>query len=268
MGSFDGKVVVILGASTEGGVGEHTAWAFAREGATVVIAARNAERLDRVARAVNAHAVSCDIAVESEVSALADQIIKKFGRLDVAINAAGQPLMASIAKTDEAMLDRSLAVHLKGPFWFIKHMARVMDKRRGGSIITISSITATLPISHHAAYVAAKAGTDHLVRVAALEYGPHQIRVNSISPGFMDTPMTSEYTQTPGLVQAFEAETPLGRIATPDDIAEACLWLAHPKAYVTGINLQVNGGAFLRRMPTQQDIGASIAKVSKDRSGK
>ena len=105
------------------------------------------------------------------------------------------------------------------------------------------------------------------MRVAALEYGPSQIRVNSISPGFMDTPMTSDYTQTPGLVQAFEAETPLGRIATPDDIAEACLWLSDQKAFITGINLQVNGGAFLRRMPTQQDIQASITKASRDRDG-
>ena len=105
-----------------------------------------------------------------------------------------------------------------------------------------------------AAYAGSKAGADHVVRVAALEYGRKGIRVNSISPGLARTPMTEGYFQYPAFEQAFTAETPLGRLVDVEEVAEAALWLASDQACVTGQNFQVNGGATLTRLPTGREM--------------
>jgi NAD(P)-dependent dehydrogenase (short-subunit alcohol dehydrogenase family) len=115
----------------------------------------------------------------------------------------------------------------------------------------ISSATATIMLNDHAAYMGAKAGVDHIVRVAAFEFGKYGIRVNSISPGLTATPMTAEHMAVPGLTEAFQAEYPLGRIGTSEDIAAAAVYLASDECFVTGQNLQVNGGLTLRRNPTR-----------------
>ena len=95
----------------------------------------------------------------------------------------------------------------------------------------------------------AKAGTDHLVRVAAFEYGPQGIKINSVSPGFTESPMTAEFLKIPGIREMFEKEIPLGRLNTVDDVAAAALWVCSDEAYLTGQNIQVNGGNTLRRLP-------------------
>jgi len=123
-----------------------------------------------------------------------------------------------------------------------------------GSIVTISSLTATLAGEGLALYGGSKAGVDHAVRVAALEYGRYGIRVNALSPGLARTPMTEAYFAEPGFAGAFAKETPLGRLTEPDDVADAALWLASEQAFVTGENLQVNGGASLRRLPSAAEI--------------
>jgi 2-hydroxycyclohexanecarboxyl-CoA dehydrogenase len=178
---------------------------------------------------------------------VADLAVAKCGRLDVAVNCAGEAIMGYVAETDEATLRRATDIHFIGPFFFIKHMAAKMSK--GGAIATLSSITATLTFPNHAAYMGAKAGTDHLVRVAAFEYGPKGIKINSVSPGFTESPMTAEFLKIEGIREMFEKEIPLGRLNTVDDVAAAVLWVCSEESYMTGQNLQINGGNTLRRLP-------------------
>ncbi len=129
----------------------------------------------------------------------------------------------------------------------------------GGSIMQISSATATILFHDHAAYMGTKAGVDHVIRCIADEFGARGIRANSISPGLTDTPMTADAKGVPGLFDAFVAGYPLGRIGTVDDIAAAAVWLASDECFMTGQNLQVNGGLTLRRNPTKDEIARAVA---------
>jgi len=133
---------------------------------------------------------------------------------------------------------------------------------RGGSLIQISSATATIMLNDHAAYMGTKAGTDHVIRCVAHEFGAEGIRANSVSPGLTDTPMNAAAKEVPGLFEAFRSGYPLGRWGTSEDIAAACVWLASDECFMTGETLQVNGGLTLRRNPTREEIGAAVAKAS------
>lgn len=250
MKRYEGKVGVVLGAADPLSIGGTVARRLIDEGADVVVAGRSAERVGRLARDIGAVASVCDITSERDVETLANFVAERFGRIDVAVNCAGEAIMGCIAETDEATLRRATDIHFVGPFFFIKHMTSKMGK--GAAIATISSITATLMFPNHAAYMGAKAGTDHLVRVAAFEYGSRGIKVNSVSPGFTDSPMTREFLKIAGVRELFEKEIPLGRLNTVDDVAAAVLWLCSEEAYLTGQNLQVNGGNTLSRLPVVQ----------------
>jgi len=248
MQRFIDKVVVVLGASDPSSMGGAIATRFAAEGAKVIVAGRQRDSVEAMARGIGALAAVCDITVEDDVAELARFAIRHHGRLDLAVNCAGEAVMGYIAETDEATLRRAVDVHFIGPFFFIKHMAANMGA--GGALVTLSSITATLTFPNHAAYMGAKAGTDHLVRVAAVEYGKKGIKVNSVSPGFTASPMTAEFLQIAGVREAFEREIPLGRLNTVDDIAAAVLWVCSPESYLTGQNLQINGGNTLTCLPS------------------
>ena len=253
MPDFKGKSAVVLGTSATTSMGAKVAAELIEQGARVMIAARREAEVAAAAKTLGAVATTCDITIEDDVAALADRAIAEFGKLDFAINAAGVAIMGDIANTDEKYLRRAVDTHLVGPFFFFKHMQRAID--RDGAMITISSITATNVINNHAAYVAAKAGTEHLVRIAAVEFGPRNIRVNSVAPGFTgDTPMSEGFMQVQGLQELFENEIPLGRLNTADDVAHAVLWLCDPKTYMTGQTIQVNGGHSLTRMPSRQEF--------------
>lgn len=250
---FSDKVAIVIGVSNENSIGGAVAGRLIQEGANVIITARTAEKVDAVASKIGAVGEVCEIADERQVSELADKAIERYGRLDVAVNCAGLALMGYIESTSEEVLREAVDVHLIGPFFFIKQMARVMEN--GGAIATMSSVTATLTFENHAAYMAAKAGTDHLVRTAAVEYGRRNIRVNSVSPGFTDTPMTNALLALAGFRDAFEKEIPLGRLSTIEDVAAATAWVCSDEAYMTGQNLQINGGLSLRRLPTMKELG-------------
>jgi NAD(P)-dependent dehydrogenase (short-subunit alcohol dehydrogenase family) len=247
MKRFENKVAIVLGASEMTSMGGTIARRLVEEGAKVVVASRTLSKAQKLADAIGAVATACDIKREKDIAALADFAVQKFGKLDVAVNCVGEAVMGYIATTDEATLHHATDLHYIGPFLFIKNMAARMQK--GGSIVTISSITATLTFPNHAAYMGAKAGTDHLVRIAATEYGRKGIKVNSVSPGFTESPMTVGFLQTPGVREFFEKEIPLGRLNTVDDVAAAVLWLSTDEAYLTGQNLQTNGGNTLTRLP-------------------
>jgi NAD(P)-dependent dehydrogenase (short-subunit alcohol dehydrogenase family) len=256
------KSAIVLGAAGRGNMGQTIARRFAEEGANVMAAGRHEEELRQFSKEIGGDYALCDITSRTDVDALVEKTSSTFGGVDIAVNATGWGFVRRFEKTTEQELDQMLALQFKGPFFFCQAVAPTMVDRGGGSIIQISSATATIMLNHHAAYMGTKAGIDHVIRCVAYEYGKHGVRANSISPGFTKTPMTQDAANTPGLEEAFVKEYPLGRIGTSDDVAAACVFLASDECFMTGQNLQVNGGLTLRRNPTQGEINASIAAAS------
>jgi NAD(P)-dependent dehydrogenase (short-subunit alcohol dehydrogenase family) len=265
MARLSGKCAIVLGASSPGNMGQHIAQRFIAEGARVLVAGRKREVLQAFAEQTGCTWAICDLTDPASVNALADVAVERLGAIDIALNATGWGLLKPFLDTTGEELAAMTALQYTGPFTFFQAMIRKMARSRGGrggSIIQISSATATIMLNDHAAYMGTKAGTDHVIRCVAHEFGHDGIRANSISPGLTDTPMTAEHKDVPGLFDAFLAGYPLGRIGTSDDIAAAAVFLASDECFMTGENLQVNGGLTLRRNPTSEEIAASIARAS------
>jgi NAD(P)-dependent dehydrogenase (short-subunit alcohol dehydrogenase family) len=251
MTSLQGKVALVLGASAARGTGWAIAEALAAEGARVVVGARSLAPLEELARRIDGVAVRCDVASEADIEAAVRTAVERYGRLDIAVNAAGLPVMGPIAEATTDALQKAVEVNYFGNVYFIRHAAAAM--RAEGSIVIISSASTTNVVEPHFAYACAKSATDCLVRYAAVEYGRRGIRVNSILPGPILSDMTWEYYSNPQVVERFEREIPLGRIGMPADFASAVVWLAGP-TYLTGVNLQLNGGVHLMRFPRPDEI--------------
>lgn len=254
------KVAIVLGAAGRDNMGQEIARRFAAEGARVLVAGRHAEELERFAATLGGAAKVCDITRKADLQALAARAMDWGGRLDIAVNATGWGLLKPFLETTEEDIDRISALQFKGPHLFFQAVLEVMSD--GGSIIQISSATATIMLDDHAAYMGTKAGTDHMLRCVANQFGHRGIRANSISPGLTDTPMTAQARTMPGLFEAFLPGYPLGRIGTRADIAAAAVWLASDECFMTGENLQVNGGLTLRRNPSGAEIAASVARAA------
>lgn len=237
----------MLGASASGGSGWAIARRFAAEGAKVVVAARNYNALKDLAQLTGGLAVACDVANEDDVAALVTRTIDSFGRLDVAVNAAGLPMGGTIAASPIEDAHAAMDVNYFGCIHFIRHTAEAM--KQGGSIILFSSMAAMQPMEFVYSYACAKAATDCLVRYAAIEYGKRGIKVNSIQPGPIRSDMASGLWAVDGMEAVYTREIPLGRIGEPEDYADTALWLAGP-SFVSGLNLPVSGGNHLTRMPT------------------
>lgn len=264
MQRLEGRKAIVLGASSEGNMGQVIAQRLMAEGAQVLVAGRKEAVLQDFAQTTGCHWAPCDITSEASVNALADAAVAKMGGVDIAINATGWGLLKPFLEVTRAELDAMTALQLVGPHQFFQAMVRTMAKSHGGNggaLITISSATATIMLNDHAIYMGTKAGTDHIVRCIAHEFGQDGIRANSISPGLTDTPMNADAKEVPGLFEAFRAGYPLGRWGTSDDVAAAAAFLASDECFMTGENLQVNGGLTLRRNPVREEINAAVAKA-------
>jgi NAD(P)-dependent dehydrogenase (short-subunit alcohol dehydrogenase family) len=246
MTNLKGKVAIVLGASASRGTGWAIAEALAAEGAKVVVAARSFAPLQELAKKIDGLAVRCDASSEDDIKAMVEATIKKYGRLDIAVNSAGQPVMGPIAEANRDALQKAIDTDYFGNVFFVRYTAAAMEDH--GSIILITSASTTNPVQPHFAYACAKAATDCLVKYAAVEYGPRGIRVNSILPGPILSDMTWDYYANPQVAARFAAETPLRRIGVPADFANAVVWMAGPN-FLTGVNLQLNGGIYLNRFP-------------------
>jgi len=261
MGRLEGKRAVILGASSKDNMGQHIARRFMAEGARVLVSGRKEEVLADFAAETGCDHVPCDLTSEASVNALADAAADKLGGIDIAINSTGWGLLTPFLDNTREELEQMTALQFIGPFQFYQAMVRKMARSmggEGGSIIQISSATAKIMLWDHAAYMGTKAGADHVIRCVANEFGHEGIRANSISPGLTETPMTADSGDVPGLFDAFLKGYPGGRYGTSDDIAAAAVFLASDECFMSGENLQVNGGLCLRGNPSKQDIEASV----------
>lgn len=259
MGRLAGKSAVVIGAGNKGNMAQVIAKRLRDEGAQVVVAGRKMDELERFAAEIDGHALHCDITNRDDVFALARDAKAKMGAVNIAVNSTGWGFLKPFLDNTEDELDQMMALQFKGPFMFCQAMVEAMTD--GGSIIQISSATAKIMLNHHAAYMGTKAGIDHVIRCVANEFGERGIRANSISPGLTDTPMNAEAKNVPGLFESFLGGYPLGRIGTSEDVAAACVFLAEDECFMTGENLQVNGGLTLRRNPSAAEMEAAIAKA-------
>lgn len=254
------KVVLVLGAATPGNMGQGIARRFAREGATVVVAGRHEKPLIELAAEINGAHYLCDITVKDQIDSMVRLIMEKCGRIDVGINCTGWGLLAPFEETTEEQLQQMMDLQFKGPFQFMQALVNVM--KSGSSIIMISTATATIMFEQHSAYMGTKAGIDHVVRTVANEYGVKGIRANSISPGITNSPMAANLVAEPDVLKAFMAGYPLGRIGTIEDVAAAAVWLSSDDCFMTGENLQINGGLTLRRNPTFAEMGPGFDRAA------
>lgn len=255
-----GKVALVLGASKSGNMGQIIAQRLVDEGARVVVSGRNIDELRKfAARSPRMHPIACDITVKKDIEQLVRGCTDHFGTPDIAVNASGWAHASPFCDISEEDLLTMLSVQFKGPFQFLQVLADAM-RHRGGSIINISSVTATVLSENYASYMGTKAGIDHVVRAVANEFGKYGIRANSISPALTDTPMTEGVFQNPALVEFFTDCFPLGRLGTSEDIAAAVAWLAQDECFITGQNLQVNGGVTLRGLPSSAQRLAAMER--------
>ena len=246
------RIAVVIGAAS--GIGWATAKALAAEGCIVTIADLNTEGAQARAKELGNqhHAVTVDVTDEGAVQQLFEQI----GHVDVVVNCAGFGGVGLITELPVEDFRSVVDVCLTGSFLVIKHAARRL--RDGGALVSISSLNARQPAAAMSAYCAAKAGLSMLTQVAALELAPHGIRVNAVAPGFVHTPLTEPATQIPGVVDEYVENTPLGRAGTPEDIADAVVFLSKAP-WLTGEVLDLNGGAHMRRYP---DILSHVMKLA------
>jgi NAD(P)-dependent dehydrogenase (short-subunit alcohol dehydrogenase family) len=252
-----GRVAIVTGAAT--GIGRGTARVFAREGAKVVVADRNAEDSAETVRLIKeaggeATFVACDVSKEEEVEALVDRTVELYGSLDFAYNNAGigpDGVRIPIAPIVDCPADAWLAhldVNLTGVFLCLKYEMRQMAKQQKGAIVNCSSLQAVQAVPGFAGYGSTKSGLLGLTRVAALEGGRANIRVNCILPGFTEhTALSDNFLAShEGAREHIVATIPLGRLGTPDDMAETVLWLCSDAAsFLTGLIVPVDGGMSL-----------------------
>jgi NAD(P)-dependent dehydrogenase (short-subunit alcohol dehydrogenase family) len=248
-GGFAGKVAFVTGAAN--GIGRAAALAFAREGASVVVAdvsERSNQETARMIEELGGHAlaVSCDVTRAEDVKAALDKTVDAFGRLDFAFNNAGiEPRKpAPTAEYDEEEWNRIIDIDLRGVFLCMKHEIPLILKQGGGAIVNTSSGAGVIGIKSSPAYTAAKHGVIGLTRSAALDYAAQNIRVNVVCPGYIDTPMMGRFTGgTPEGRAKVIAEEPVGRMGKPEEIAAAVVWLcSDAAAFVVGHAMVIDGG--------------------------
>jgi len=247
---LEDKVAIVTGAAM--GMGEATARLFAEAKAKVVIADFNEEKGkqvadDIVANGQEAHFVKVDVSNGEQVENMVKETVDKYGRLDIAINnAALTPDDNFVTDLDEGYWDKLMSVDLKGVVLCMKYEIQQLVKQGdGGSIVNISSVSGFRPQPKTSAYVAAKHGVVGLTKNGAMEYGKDNIRINSVAPGAVDTPMLQGALEQFGFEPKAYAKqlSLLERFAQPEEIAQASLWLASDySSYVTGTTVHVDGG--------------------------
>jgi glucose 1-dehydrogenase len=242
------KVAIITGAAS--GIGQAIAIAMAREGASVVVdyvgkpdgANQTVQQIESAGG--KALAVAADVSQPDQVTALVQQAVQTFGRLDIFVNNAGIEYKHPITEFPLDQWNKIIAVNLTGPFLCAQAAAKqLIAQGGGGRIINISSIHQDLPMVNNAPYCASKGGLRMLMRTIAVELAPQGITVNNIGPGAIFTPIDADVQANPEMEKALMAEIPLGRWGKPEEVANLAVFLASDDAsYITGSTYYIDGG--------------------------
>lgn len=244
MGAYTGKKVVVSGGTH--GMGLATAQALLDGGAEVLLTGKSEANVEAARRRLDGRALvqRCDTARLRDVAALAEVVEQKFGRIDLAFINAGYCKMASFLETTEENYDETFGVNTKGAYFTAQRLTPLMND--GGAFVFTTSIANELGYPGMIAYAGAKAAVRAFVRAMAVELAPRRIRANALSPGFVKTPSMGLTGVSPEERLAFEKEgerlTPLGRMATGEEVARAVLFLAFDATFTTGAELTIDGG--------------------------
>jgi NAD(P)-dependent dehydrogenase (short-subunit alcohol dehydrogenase family) len=252
---FDGRVALVTGGAS--GIGKVTARIFAREGAKVIVSTdaniKGGEETVKLIKAAGGEAafVKCDVSRAAEVEAMVNKCVSLYGRLDYAFNNAGigpdgkRVPVVDIVDCPEEIWDRTIAINLKGVFLCLKYEMKQMFRQKYGVIVNTSSVGALKPVPGFCAYTASKSGLLGLTKSAALEGAAFNVRVNTIMPGPTDKTLLFEYLtgSQPAVRDQMANMIPMKRVAHPEDMAEAVVWLCSDAAgFITGIAIPIDGG--------------------------
>jgi NAD(P)-dependent dehydrogenase (short-subunit alcohol dehydrogenase family) len=245
--SLKGKTALVTGASR--GIGEAVAKTFAAYGAKVILASRKINDLKKVEDDIRSaggesHSIACNTGDMEQIKELFRQVKDKYGKLDILVNnAATNPYFGDVLGADEGIWDKTLAVNLKGVFFASQHAAKMMKEAGGGCIVNVASINGIRPAPYQAIYSITKAGIIALTKSFAKELAPAGIRVNALLPGLTDTKFAAALTTNEDILKMVLPGIPMGRIAKPEEMAGAVLYLVSDAAsYTNGACVIVDGG--------------------------
>jgi NAD(P)-dependent dehydrogenase (short-subunit alcohol dehydrogenase family) len=246
MRRLEDKIALVTGGGA--GIGRAIAETFAREGAQIVVVDRDGEAARATADAITksngaARAETLDVTDTEAVKALMGRLAESFGRLDVLVNNAGVGERSDFRHLDDAAWDRVWKTNLDGTVRCAREAFDLLRASGKAAIVNLSSVMATKHTRQMSVYSATKGAVSALSRSLAVEYAPYGIRVNAICPGYVETALIGRYTSNPMIAKGLLSQTPLRRFGTPEDIANAALFLASDEAaYITGAELHVDGG--------------------------
>ena len=250
--TFDlsGKIAIVTGASR--GIGESAAKLLAAHGAHVIVSSRKVDDCQKVVDAIvtaggSAEAIGCHIGEMEQIDALFKAVQEKHGRLDILVNnAAANPYFGPVVDTDLVAFQKTVDVNIRGYFFMSSYGAKAMAKNGGGAIVNVASVNGVIPGVFQGIYSITKAAVISMTKTFAKECAPIGVRVNALLPGATDTKFASTLVKNPAILEKALEHIPMNRIAQPDEMAGAILYLASPAAsYTTGTCLNVDGGYLL-----------------------
>lgn len=245
---LDNKIAIVTGASR--GIGQSIAKGLAAHGATVFCTSRKIEDLNKVKDEIEleggkAHAIACHIGKLDDIQNLFKAVEERYGRLDILVNnAATNPYFGDVLHATADAWDKTIDVNFKGYFFMSQYAANLMIKNKGGSIVNVASINGIRPAPFQGIYSMTKAGVIAMTKSFAKELAPFNVRVNAILPGLTDTKFSSVMTQNEEILNLILPTIPMKRVANPDEMVGAVVYLVSDAAsYTTGATIVIDGGA-------------------------
>lgn len=245
---LDGKIAIVTGGA--GGIGEALALGLGYHGATVVVSSRNQQAIDAVAQKITeetdseAIAIASDVTSDASVQNLVDSVVKKYGRIDILVNAMGMNIKHDAFNYNMEDWDKLFDVNVKGTMIACKAAGKVMREQKGGAIVNLSSVRGIRGYTGgNSGYCATKGAVELITKALALEWAPSGIRVNALGPALVITPGTKHIAEDPKLAAKYASAVPMGRIGLPEDMVGAVVYLCSDAAsFVSGQTIYVDGG--------------------------